>query len=489
MESPAPYYCSTLDSIWPPVIQSWVLCFSCDTSKSHIISKILMAGFAKTIQQKPYLAGRLDREYAGPRSGRIKLTYPYKKEDTPIWVNGLTGKQNIWLLSNDELRRQGTPISYLKPEILEPPGGYRKLASLPISAQINFIPGGCLLYICLNHSLFDGLGGSTIVGAWAENCKDLQQHTSLDAEADSELWDLSPIQLSVSESTGPFQLLSLPKILQDNTAPNAEEAAVILQDRSLWHLLGLQKPSKNPPGLVLNLPSSKVMVSAIFATSEGSIARLKAASTPFDDDEGAPPYVSSFDAIAALLWRCIMRARLADLGEPGKTSSRLRIPLTLRQTLGIPDDHLGNTLLNSVTEIPLDSLVSQTDGRLIAPKIRSSIIFSRDAHRALNAIKLSFILPEFDSRRPLFSETTAQDLVLTSWQELPYYKHDWGPMFGSSGTAESFRIPHGYLRGICALQPRRSDNTMEVLVNLERGQMDKLINDVEFKSYFKLKSM
>ncbi|KAL1981484.1 hypothetical protein VTN96DRAFT_2513 [Rasamsonia emersonii] len=387
------------------------------------------------------------------------------------------------------------PVVQLKPEILEPPLGYEKLASLLIAAQVNFIPGGCLLSICLNHAFFDGAGGAMVVGAWAQNCKELQQqHTELTAVSEAEQWEKMPlVHWNQCENATAFLSLRLPDILQDSTAPEDGEAKRILQDRSLWQLLGLQKPPTDPPTASRGLPpsSSKIMVSAIFTASERSIARLKAASSPYDGDEGAAPYVSSFDATAALLWRCIMRARLSDIRESDKTRcSRLRIPVNLRQTLEISHDYPGNVLLNSVTEMPIESLVAEANGRRVAPKIRSSLLFSRDAGRALDAIKLSFVLPEFGSRRPLFSDTTRQDLVLTSWQDLPYYKHDWGPMFGSPGTAEFFRIPHGYLRGICALQPRRIDNNaVEVLVNLEKGQMDKLINDGEFTRYFELKAL
>lgn len=43
-----PYYGSTLDSIFPPITQNWVLCFPCDSCNVHYF---LQAGFEKTIQQ------------------------------------------------------------------------------------------------------------------------------------------------------------------------------------------------------------------------------------------------------------------------------------------------------------------------------------------------------------------------------------------------------------------------------------------------------
>ena len=485
----APYYCSTLDSMFPPVVQNWVLCFPCDTSNVHRISDVLQAGFEKTIQQRPYLAGRLSREDTGPRAGRLKLTYPDdERVERRFSVSDLTHQPDIWRPSYEELRRLGMPVAQLDPGVLVPPGGYERLGSCPIVAQANFIPGGCLLDVCLNHSFVDGLGGAMAIGAWAKNCKEIQKDTNPVTSSDDGQWQMCPDNSREYENEMASQPLRLPDILQDSTAPHGEEVARIQEDRTLWQLLGLQKPPTDS-NTTWGSPSNKVMVSAIFAASAESIFRLKMKSTPDANDKGDVPFVSSFDATAALFWRCILRARYLDLEGPEKLRSRLRIPINLRQILGVPQDYPGNVLLNSLTEMPVESVIAKHNQRQVASRIRSSLVFSRNATRVLDAVKLSFVLPDFSSRRPLFSDTTGQDLVLTSWQDLPYYKHDWGPMFGFPGNAEFFRIPHGYLRGICALQPKRVDNTVEALVNLEQGQMDPLKNDVEFTEYFELKAV
>lgn len=83
-----------------------------------------------------------------------------------------------------------------------------------------------------------------------------------------------------------------------------------------------------------------------------------------------------------------------------------------------------------------------------------------------------------------------QDLVFTSWQDLPYCRHDWGPMFGPSGNADFFRLPHGYLKGVCTLAHRRATtDEVEIIINMEQGQMNRLRNDAEFTKYFDLKAL
>ena len=486
-----PYYCSTLDSILPPVVQNWILCFPCDTNNVNGISDILRAGLEKTIKQRPYLAGRLGKD---DKAGRLKLTYSDHEDIHNLFsVSDLTSKPDVWGLSYEELRRQEMPIRELHPQVLTPPDAYEKLATCPIVARATFIPGGCLLDVCLSHSFLDGGGGAMEVESWAENCKDLQHNIGQSMSGDLEQSQLSAVDLSPSGNVAAVKSLQYPDVLRDIAAPVGEELARIQEDVKLWELLGLQKPPTDPVAAPPP-PPVKIRVSAIFVASAESIRHLKTeiapSSTKVDEPE-AIPYVSSFDAIAALVWRCILRARVPDLAEFGMINSRLRVPINVRQVLNIPQDYHGNVLLNSLTELPVEYLIAEENWTRIAPKIRSSLNFSRETGRVSDAIKLSWVLLDPASRRTLFTETTRtrHDVVLTSWQDMSYYKHDWGPMFGSPGNPEFFRLPHSWLRGICALEPRRTQDEVEILINLEPHQMDRLRSDKEFTKYFGLKSL
>lgn len=483
------YYCSTMDSMLPPLIQNWVLCFPCDTSKLDRISSILQTAFRNTILQRPYLAGRLSRETAGSKVGRFKLDC--QEEDARVHnrlsINDLREKPELWRYSYEELRQLGMPVAQLSPTLLAPPGGNERLKSYPFAAQANFIAGGCLLHVCLNHSFVDGLGGCMIVESWAQNCKSLQEGT---IPRPQQLQTLAVESSQAEDAMKPLQI-SLPNVLQDGSAPNAQELERIKDDPIPWQLLGLQKPVAEPSN-AWGLPSEKVRVSAIFAASPEAIRRLMTETYECSGaqvrGQEASPSISSFDAIATLIWRCVMRARYSDLEGAAKSCSRLRVPINLRRTLDIAPDYPGNVLLNCLTETAMDILMGKANQGQIARKFRSSLHFTRDLNHVMDAIKLSFALPDIALRRPLFSDATGKDLVLTSWQDLTYYKHDWGPMFGSSHNVEFFRIPHGSLRGICALQPRRANQMVEIMINLEEAQMDRLKHDTDFSEYFHLVS-
>lgn len=62
-------------------------------------------------------------------------------------------------------------------------------------------------------------------------------------------------------------------------------------------------------------------------------------------------------------------------------------------------------------------------------------------------------------------------------------------MFENLGHAEFTRVPRGHLGGICALLPDRIAERVEVIVKLEKDQMDRLKHDVVFSEYFQLEAL
>ncbi|KAI0409326.1 transferase family-domain-containing protein [Xylaria palmicola] len=473
------YICSPLDSIWPPVIQTWILCFPCDSNRKTAIFNTLCAGLAKTIEQKPFLAGRL-----AVKHGQLQLTYRrLDKTPVPLSLNDLTDRPSVWRHSFEQLRREGMPIRHLAPNILEPAGGYETLASAPIMAQANFIPGGCLLTVCLNHGFGDGPPQVSVIQTWAQNCKDMDDQIL----ATSSATDSAPMVSATPNGAQP-DMLTLPRALcADSTTSNPEKDNAMKYDPLLWQLLGLQRPAVEVTQSRPRRPVLDNRVTAIFAASEESIAHLKGLSqTPGCGESSSA--VSTFDAEAALIWRCVMRARYDELKAAGIAHSRLRIPIGLRKTLGIPKEFPGNVFLNSVAEMPLAALVAETDGRRIAPLIRTAIQATRDVNRARDAIQLARLLPPHEFRRPLFSGTTAQDLVLTTWREFPFYKDSWGRSLSSTEYPHYVRFPEGHRPGMCAMLPRRGDGEVEVLIDMEREQLSRLVDDIEFKQYFKLRA-
>ncbi|KAM7208143.1 hypothetical protein V8F20_001423 [Naviculisporaceae sp. PSN 640] len=538
------YYCSSLDSLWPPVLQSWVLCFpQASGTTPQSTARILRLGLERTIKQRPYLAGIVSRD---PQRERLMVTYPIQQEKPNIHkffgVKELDPGLRLHTTNNDarphsyhELRQRQMPISQLLRGQLEPYGGSQtELNSMPVVAQANFIPGGCLLSVTLHHSIFDGFGAESVVAAWARNCKELQQHgNSYYPEEDIHILTMAPCLKEPSQA-----------ITNHFFNKSCRKDQPLTQDNYMWELLGMQNPhtqiSKSPPALYARHypqpqpPSQPPLTPAIFTASANSIARLKANSTPppWALAGGSWPEISTFDAVASLLWRSIMAARLPDLDTATRRQkSRLRIPVSIRKSLKIPPNYPGNCLLNAVTSLPVNELVSEPDGERTSPMIRAAILTARSPTNASNAIRLSqatsssistffrgdtstdSIMPPMGNRFPVFKNSNGAygpDLVLTSWRDLGYYRHDWGPMFAPEGRGgvgigrpEFVRVPTDYLPGVCILLPSRDCELgcnakepidregppLDVLVTMPRAQLDRLARDREFGEYFSVLAM
>ena len=259
----------------------------------------------RTILQRPYLAGTLSREKCPTRkTDRLKLTYPIHPSTPDIHkyfsINHLTNKPTIFPHTYDQLRRQQMPISALTRSILEPPNGGN---GLPLAAQANFIPGGCLLSITIHHSLFDGLGAESIIADWARNCKEITDHNGHSHPEEN------------------IKLLSLPPPFQED--PNNNNPHPNPPTPETYHLLGMLPPStpSSPPTPLPKVPpSSSPLLPAIFTIPPTLLSHLKAHSTPPPYDISWPT-ITTFDSLAALLWRCILRARLPDLPQPLKPTT------------------------------------------------------------------------------------------------------------------------------------------------------------------------
>lgn len=229
-----------------------------------LTSILLQNSFEMTLQQKPFLAGILKREEVGPKAGRFKVVYANaeaQKSTTRFWAKDLTKDPSVWPHSYPSLRIEGMPVSRIISNVLEPHITPEEPVTLPMAAQANFIPGGCLLYICMSYSMFDGSGAAMMIGAWAENCRKLQQYA-----------DFQPVTKPVASPS--YEGFTLPSLLQDNSAPHNKETKGILQGKLLWQLLGL---CESPVWRSAPAPSSspKPLISAIFTAPKQIIKGLK----------------------------------------------------------------------------------------------------------------------------------------------------------------------------------------------------------------------
>ncbi|PWY66517.1 hypothetical protein BO94DRAFT_613748 [Aspergillus sclerotioniger CBS 115572] len=359
----------------------------------------------------------------------------------------------------DDIVSKAFPVAYFDADVLcrrsvWPMPGER----LPVSLlQANFIPGGLLLNWCTLHLVGDGTSYYMWMKIWAEECRRAQG-----------LKIPHPVEL-----------------------PEA-----IFQDREL-----VMRASGRNPGLLENHPQYTLLPCApagappkmlarnhrthVFYFSPESLAALKEAASPAHATGATDlTWISTNDALSALLWRTVMAVQWplkALQGNPVSVfnlaiNGRLRTdPRVHPQTLGCFLEYLGvpapiRTILGSATLADLAILI-RTEVR------RATNQFTDDLTALIEQLE------DVDRLVPTaFLDVPGFNCVQTSWINFQLYSLEWGPILGD--RIDAVRAPSiGVINGLQLVLPVPRDGVMEVLVEVEESCLHKLLHDPLWMKY------
>ena len=446
---------SPLDEIISPLYSAFILTFPCLPSHKDNVLSTLSRAWSRTLDERPPLRGKIVyHQSQGARPGSLELRISELIENANLVVNDMThpGQERSWNESYHSLKAQGMPPRKMDGKILAPLVSGVGETDRVVTVQINFIPGGCLLAFCTSHSFMDAYGCALVLQAWAKHCREIE--------------NLSVNEIANSSYDPKFEEAN--DFLMEMENSNYEE----LNDRvELWHLLGLHATKNLRKGQVItssddfrHIPAavppqgSPVTTTCIFVVDPTSLKRLKEDATP------APPdWISSGDALVALLWRSIMRARFPleiSRNDPNARQSIVSVALDGRQLLSPPHSpsYIGNVVFCCMTKLPTNVLLSPgTSLAETAVAIRKDIKAAKKPPILGDAISLAASLPDVSSLKIAFEDFLGADLVTTSWVELPFYEIEFGPIFGKTGKADFFQIPNEQFGGICSLGVSKPD--------------------------------
>ncbi|EKG16269.1 Transferase [Macrophomina phaseolina MS6] len=351
------------------------------------------------------------------------------------------------------------PASLLDSALLAPPRG----AEAPpgrhlLAAQANFIPGGCLLYVSTSHAFVDAFGFAAILDEWAMLCR-----------------GIAPPDCDSTSA-------QLPVALRPPVQPG--EYHVLKHRKNLWRALGLdwRPKDRNSLSIAAQLQQAPVRT-CTFSFSPAALALLKASASP---RAGSGKWISTNDALMALMWRCIVRARSGGrhLFE-NPDESTLMAAMNVRSKLSppIPPNHLGNVVLYGLTDMSIDALIApETPLSTIASAVRESMQRYSDPAFLEDAVKLAASIPDISSLALAFPTWMAENVVPSSLASLPIYDMDFDA--GSDhGRPDYFRFPAKQFEGICFVLPRHRNGVVEARLSLEAEHMDRLMADTEFLLY------
>lgn len=401
-----------------------------------------------------------------PQDGLLQLRHYGDEIDHDFIVKDL---RNQDFPSFSELKRRGFPASALDPAVVcqrglggeWPQAGDRLNVTM---MQPNFIRGGLLLNILFLHAYVD--------------CTTVYKFSEILAEEVRRAQGLpitNPVHI-------PWQ--DRAKLLQSSGRNPGNP-----QDHPEYIELPFT-PEGPPPKL-----SSPIHHGHVFYFSPEKIQALKEAVSPANaklfktSEDPIPSYISTNDALTALIWRCTMSAQTSgDDKEKPSGPSILGLALDGRRRAGQPihKHTLGNILGFAPAIMDIQSIIEDENASLadLAICIRRAVDKSKDVYLD----NLGALVERVDNVSRLvptiFLDMPGNHALLSSWREFPMYDLQWGPALG--GQVKAVRPPAvGITHSMHVVLPDRAEAGpgIEVFVGTENSAMENLLKSPLWREY------
>ncbi|PYI06948.1 hypothetical protein BO78DRAFT_444438 [Aspergillus sclerotiicarbonarius CBS 121057] len=422
------------------------------------VMRVLRASYAATKKRLPVMGCEAVPDETSKQAGVLRLQRLHDGEIDEIVVRDLRAP-GAFPATYADLKSWAFPVAFFDADVLccrsvWPMPGER----LPVSLlQANFIPGGLLLNWCTLHLVGDGTSYYVWMKIWAEECRRAQG-----------LKIPHPVELPEA-------------IIQDRErVMRASGRNPGLLDHHPQYTLLPRAPSGAPPKMLARNHRTQV-----FYFSPESLAALKEAASPVHATVPTDvEWISTNDALSALLWRTVMAVQWPLDTLPGDPVSVFNIAIDGRlrtdppvhpQTLGCFLEYLG-------VSAPIRTILESATLADLAIRIRTEV---RRADRQFTDDLAALIeqLEDVDRLVPTaFLDVPGFNCVQTSWINFQLYSLEWGPVLGH--RIDAVRAPHiGVINGLQLVLPAPRDGGMEVLVGVEESCLDKLLHDPVWTRY------
>ena len=360
------------------------------------------------------------------------------------------------LPSFNELEAAAFPALQLPYNLLTtvPPdiGNDRPYAAFKV--QFSVIEGGTIITIAISHSVGDGSGTKELTRVLAEETRRSQASssgalTSGDLSEVASMVDRSALRNLKSDS--PFNIKDHPAYRWNYPPPEVPP----------------QPETPSPHPFETSAPETAVLLHI----SAANLKRLKADATTPD-----APFISTHDALAALIWRSslLVRSRRSAAAQnlPSSTLGSVFFPSDARRHLNLTESYIGNCVYQLTATLDLGTLFSPSGLKQAASAIRRAIA-------SVTPAKVISLLATTNEKWPAwgFMETYATTGVAmgTDWTSGMLYSQDWGEAFG---PLIRYRYPGVVGSAGCCILPKLPDGSAEVVVSV-MPEEETLLRSVE----------
>ncbi|KPM36549.1 Trichothecene 3-O-acetyltransferase [Neonectria ditissima] len=422
-----------------------------DPSAYPTIISTLEKGLERLSENFPWTAGQVVNEPTPDGGSGVYKIKPL--DSTPrLLVKDL--RDDPAAPTWDGLKRADFPMRMLDEAVVAPRNtlpvgpGYNPSDPEPVLLlQANYVDGGLVLTVNGQHGCMDMTGQGEVIRLLSKAC-------SGDAFTEEEL------------TVGNFPRKGVIPLLDESYTPGSELDAQIVQPPPVSD----SKPSPPPP------PPQATW--EYFSFSGASLSALKSeASKSANISTG---FISTDDALSALIWQCVTRARLPRLNPADET--KFARAVDARGFVGAPKAYPGllqNMMYNKST---LQQLVDEPLG-IVALKLRAELEPTSLRHRTRGLATLMDRSPDKSMFNISASINPSADVMLSSWAKINCYELDFN--FGL-GKPESVRRPRfNPFECLMYLMPKKLDGEISLGISLREEDMERLKADEEFSKYGK----
>ncbi|XXH00683.1 hypothetical protein Hte_007033 [Hypoxylon texense] len=450
---------------------------------------VLQEGLHRLFVQVPWACGKVypqPPDTPGWRPGQLEIRYEPVDPDGPR-TKELRYHELDTSFTYEDLRELGFPLETFRDEevMWAPPLPDVTKGAECFVAQANFLPGGCIVTSAANHYACDGTSYFDLVQMWAANCHASQSGKEpppapSDASSDRALLDRIWMQENTGHSIAEIQPVSYRMF--DLPLPGSRPASAV--DSYKKATTGTQQ--------------QQAMRAASFYMSATDFTALQ---KECHRQLGPSSRVSGNDAVCALVWRCLLKARHAVARRAAGRSTegveaKLYLTLDARPDFSqaLPMTYLGNLSVMNLCSLPLSSLTAaDTTAAAAAARAIREVAESADAAGLMDAWALARDVDDFRELTLRGSSVhDAFDMLISSFLAYPQDAVCWGDggggggVFGRGGRPDAFRpLMDGFNRfsRLCFVMPRKRHGGVELVLNLFEDEMQVLLEDEEFTAY------
>lgn len=355
--------------------------------------------------------------------------------------------------------------------------------SRAFSAQLTFIRGGYVLCVNKHHSLLDATSSSRLVKWWFSKARSLSE--------EQETGDCLPAAQDCSTMHDRMPLTQMRPVPQRDhpnwrVVPNATPAVFGITLPPLWVMTILKW-----------LPTKLVgeTRSHILHFGPASLQRLKKATESTTNTR-----ISTNDALVALVWTSITRARSAISGasqtEATTSSCSVSVNIRSRLTPPLPSSYFGNAVISIATSLPLSTLknedASTTALSTAATALRATLSTSTTDASIRSQLQLFASAPKLSDVQMAINLSAGPDIYMNSWEGLFDSPAD---LHLGYGTFQRMRLPGanafaGFANVLPAYGMRDVEGGdgvypggLEVMLDLRAVEMERLLKDDSFMAF------